>query len=146
MELQLSKSARKREKARAKIPCAFCPRRYQIRQQWRNGVAIMGGHQAWRKRVEAGGLAKQSSGAICRRRPHFGRKGKDILKNKKGNIAGGPKKKWIRKKASSGGATGSSSQERPFESFLCLLFLMVLAILAMGFILVSRDRSTSSRS
>ena len=55
----------------------------------------MGGHSAWRKRVERGELAKQSGGAICRHRPHFGRKGKDLIKNRKGNIGinGNPKKR-----------------------------------------------------
>lgn len=38
--------------------------------------------------------AKGMGGAICRHRPHFGRKGKDLWKNRMGNIAGGnPKKK-----------------------------------------------------
>lgn len=59
----------------------------------------MGGHSAWRKRVEAGLLAKQSSGAICRHRPHFGAKGKEaILRNKRGNRAGGNPKKQKRNK------------------------------------------------
>jgi hypothetical protein len=54
----------------------------------------MGGHSAWRKRVARGELAKGSGGAICRHRPHFGRKGKEREKERKGNIAGGnPKKK-----------------------------------------------------
>ena len=53
----------------------------------------MGGHSAWRKRVKNGELAKQAGGAICRHRPRLGRKGKDIEKNKKGNILGGPNKK-----------------------------------------------------
>lgn len=53
----------------------------------------MGGHAAWRKRVQNGELAKQAGGAICRHRPRLGRRGKDIEKNKKGNILGGPNKK-----------------------------------------------------
>uniref|UniRef100_A0A7S0CCD1 Uncharacterized protein n=1 Tax=Proboscia inermis TaxID=420281 RepID=A0A7S0CCD1_9STRA len=53
----------------------------------------MGGHAAWRKRLKRGLLAKQSSGAICRHRPHLGRKGKDLELNRKGNILGGPRKK-----------------------------------------------------
>jgi hypothetical protein len=53
----------------------------------------MGGHSAWRKRVERGELAKRYAEAICRHRPHFGRTGKDIDKNSKGNIGkGNPKK------------------------------------------------------
>mmetsp|Transcript_21909 Transcript_21909/g.62855 ORF Transcript_21909/g.62855 Transcript_21909/m.62855 type:complete len:126 (-) Transcript_21909:244-621(-) len=53
----------------------------------------MGGHSAWRKRVAAGELAKQSGGAICRHRPHLGRRGKDREVERKGNINGGPRKK-----------------------------------------------------
>ena len=53
----------------------------------------MGGHSAWRKRVAAGELAKGSGGAICRHRPHLGRKGKDRAVERKGNINGGPRKK-----------------------------------------------------
>ena len=53
----------------------------------------MGGHSAWRKRLAAGELAKQSGGAICRHRPHLGRKGKDREVERKGNIKGGPRKK-----------------------------------------------------
>jgi hypothetical protein len=53
----------------------------------------MGGHQAWRKRLANGELAKGFSGAICRHRAHLGRKGKDLIKNRKGHIGlGNPKK------------------------------------------------------
>lgn len=57
------------------------------------GCYVMGGHSAWRKRVEAGELAKGRGGAIARHRPHFGRKGEDLKLNRKGNIAGGNPKK-----------------------------------------------------
>ena len=57
----------------------------------------MGGHSAWRKRVARGEPAKGSGGAICRHRPHLGRKGKDIELNRKGNIGGGNPKKNKRK-------------------------------------------------
>ena len=53
----------------------------------------MGGHSAWRKRVENGELAKGYAGAACRHRPHLGRKGKDLIKNRKGWIGGGNPKK-----------------------------------------------------
>ena len=53
----------------------------------------MGGHSAWRKRVERGELAKGSGGAIMRHRPHLGRKGKDLILNRKGHIGGGNPKK-----------------------------------------------------
>lgn len=58
-------------------------------------IHTMGGNSAWRKRVEAGGLAKAgSAGAIARHRPRWGRKGEDLQLNRKGNIAGGnPKSK-----------------------------------------------------
>jgi hypothetical protein len=57
----------------------------------------MGGHSAWRKRVGNGELAKGYAGAICRHRPHLGRKGKDLIKNRKGWIGGGnPKKQTLR--------------------------------------------------
>jgi hypothetical protein len=56
----------------------------------------MGGHSAWRKRVERGDLAKGYAGAICRHRPHLGRTGKDLNKNRKGNIGGGNPKKLSR--------------------------------------------------
>eukprot|EP00549_Striatella_unipunctata_P007106 CAMPEP_0118687870 /NCGR_PEP_ID=MMETSP0800-20121206/8616_1 /TAXON_ID=210618 ORGANISM="Striatella unipunctata, Strain CCMP2910" /NCGR_SAMPLE_ID=MMETSP0800 /ASSEMBLY_ACC=CAM_ASM_000638 /LENGTH=93 /DNA_ID=CAMNT_0006585089 /DNA_START=62 /DNA_END=340 /DNA_ORIENTATION=+ len=52
-----------------------------------------GGHMAWRKRVARGELAKGSGGAIMRHRPHLGRKGKDLIKNRKGHIGGGNPKK-----------------------------------------------------
>lgn len=58
----------------------------------------MGGHSAWRKRVANGELAKGYSGAICRHRPHLGRKGKDLIKNRKGHIGGGNPKKKKKKK------------------------------------------------
>ena len=57
----------------------------------------MGGHSAWRKRLADGELAKQSGGAICRHRPHLGRKGKDREVERKGNIKGGPRKKKSKK-------------------------------------------------
>lgn len=57
----------------------------------------MGGHSAWRKRLGNGELAKGYAGAICRHRPHLGRKGKDLIKNRKGWIGGGnPKKQNFR--------------------------------------------------
>mmetsp|Transcript_8359 Transcript_8359/g.12334 ORF Transcript_8359/g.12334 Transcript_8359/m.12334 type:complete len:96 (-) Transcript_8359:89-376(-) len=60
----------------------------------------MGGHNAWRKRVKAGLLAKEGGGgAICRHRPHLGRKGKDLILNRKGHINGGPNKKKRRNRA-----------------------------------------------
>ena len=57
----------------------------------------MGGHAAWRKRVARGELAKGLGGAIMRHRPHRGRKGKDLVLNRKGHIGGGNPKKRRRK-------------------------------------------------
>ena len=54
----------------------------------------MGGHQAWRKRVAAGELAKGSGGAALRHRPRLGRKGVEERKlNRLGNIGGRPNPK-----------------------------------------------------
>lgn len=59
----------------------------------------MGGNSAWKKRVANGELAKGSGGAIARHRPRWGRKGKDLILNRKGHIAGGnPKKKKTKKR------------------------------------------------
>lgn len=62
----------------------------------------MGGHNAWRKRVKNGLLAKEGGGgAICRHRPRLGRRGKDLILNRKGHILGGSnKKKKIRERRS----------------------------------------------
>eukprot|EP00522_Entomoneis_paludosa_P009978 CAMPEP_0172459532 /NCGR_PEP_ID=MMETSP1065-20121228/33043_1 /TAXON_ID=265537 /ORGANISM="Amphiprora paludosa, Strain CCMP125" /LENGTH=114 /DNA_ID=CAMNT_0013214247 /DNA_START=51 /DNA_END=395 /DNA_ORIENTATION=- len=57
-----------------------------------------GGHSAWKKRVARGELAKGSGGAIARHRPRLGRRGKDLILNRKGFIGGGNPKK-IKKKA-----------------------------------------------
>mmetsp|Transcript_34283 Transcript_34283/g.48715 ORF Transcript_34283/g.48715 Transcript_34283/m.48715 type:complete len:110 (+) Transcript_34283:86-415(+) len=68
----------------------------------------MGGHSAWRKRVARGELAKGSGGAIIRHRPHLGRKGKDLIKNRKGHIGeGNPKKKKKRNPEKSSESTSS---------------------------------------
>ena len=86
----------------------------------------MGGHAAWKKRVEAGLLAKGAGGAICRHRPHFGRKGKDLAKNRKGNIGGGnPKKK---KKVT----TESEEYVRQVHPILVLLGKLVLSVLTIS--------------
>ena len=70
----------------------------------------MGGHQAWRKRLETGETAKQYAGAIARHRPHLGRKGKDLIKNRKGNIGGGNPKK--RKKMNKGNNVRMEKNDR----------------------------------
>jgi len=72
----------------------------------------MGGHSAWRKRIAAGLNAKGMGGAICRHRPHFGRKGKDLVKNRKGNIGGGnPKKRKKRRD----GTDAEDVNDEPFS-------------------------------
>ena len=54
--------------------------------------------------------AKGMGGAICRHRPHFGRKGKDLVKNRMGNIGeGNPKKKKNKK----GDVTGKEGDWEP---------------------------------
>lgn len=78
----------------------------------------MGGHSAWRKRVADGQLAKGSGGAIMRHRPHLGRKGKDLIKNRKGHIGGGnPKKKKKNKKGAVVGVVdnNNNTSERDLE-------------------------------
>jgi hypothetical protein len=68
----------------------------------------MGGHSAWRKRVAEGGLAKEGTGgAIARHRPRWGRKGKDLKLNRKGNIAGGNPKKTNKANSGDSGATAA---------------------------------------
>lgn len=97
---------------------------------------IMGGHAAWRKRVERGQLAKQSSGAICRHRPHLGAKGKE-----RGNRAGGnPKKKKGKqqhKEKSDAAEHSCPQQEKGMGSVapgvLVPLFLAVIGVFVIGF-------------
>mmetsp|Transcript_21450 Transcript_21450/g.31754 ORF Transcript_21450/g.31754 Transcript_21450/m.31754 type:complete len:138 (+) Transcript_21450:142-555(+) len=52
--------------------------------------------KAWRRRVKQGLLAKDGGGAICRHHPRLGRRGKDLILNRKGHILGGPNKKKSR--------------------------------------------------
>jgi hypothetical protein len=80
----------------------------------------MGGHSAWRKRVANGELAKQYSGAISRHRPHLGRKGKDLIKNRKGHIAGGNPKKQKNNRSvalsEEGGSEETIAKEQPIRN------------------------------
>lgn len=71
----------------------------------------MGGHAAWRKRVENGELAIKSGGAIARHRPRWGRKGEDLKLNRKGNIAGGNPKKMKKKKRDGNQKIGDQQQQ-----------------------------------
>mmetsp|Transcript_14255 Transcript_14255/g.18610 ORF Transcript_14255/g.18610 Transcript_14255/m.18610 type:complete len:123 (-) Transcript_14255:272-640(-) len=48
---------------------------------------------AWKKQGPRGELTKGAGGSIARQKPHLGRKGKDLILNRKGNIAGGNPKK-----------------------------------------------------
>ncbi|KAL3932687.1 MAG: hypothetical protein SGBAC_010730 [Bacillariaceae sp.] len=105
----------------------------------------MGGHAAWRKRVENGELAIKSGGAIARHRPRWGRKGEDLKLNRKGNIAGGnPKKmKMKKKRGDRNQQQGDQQQENRNELeespmkillsasafILCLSFLAILRYL-----------------
>jgi hypothetical protein len=45
--------------------------------------------KAWKRRVQQGLLAKDGGGAICRHHPRLGRRGKDLILNRKGHILGG---------------------------------------------------------
>ena len=100
----------------------------------------MGGHSAWRKRVAAGELAKGSGGAICRHRPHLGRKGKDREVERKGNINGGPRKKKRNKakldqQSSSDPKEGEDQTIRDSNiSSVTLVFQMLLVIYLLSFL------------
>ena len=103
----------------------------------------MGGHSAWRKRVASGELAKKSGGAICRHRPHLGRKGKDRKVERKGNINGGPrKKKSNRARIDGHSATSVSDAQcntasgRSMWTYLILMARFVLAVVSL-FVIVS---------
>ena len=126
----------------------------------------MGGHSAWRKRLAAGELAKQSGGAICRHRPHLGRKGKDREVERKGNIHGGPRKKKRnkaridvdKKKRRAGNLPSSSSsslatqphEERIAGTFVTLALQAFAVILLLSFLISSlltgRRGGSSSKS
>lgn len=87
----------------------------------------MGGHSAWRKRVAAGEPAKGLGGAIMRHRPHLGRKGKDLLLNRKGNIGGRPNPK--RKSRKMGSEQEHPVKEKTIDPVLTLckwIFLVAL--------------------
>lgn len=91
----------------------------------------MGGHSAWRKRVEAGELAKGRGGAIARHRPHFGRKGEDLKLNRKGNIAGGnPKKSKSTKSQTNPQDQHLISQRKKTTTYLYLRRFVLVALLA----------------
>ena len=102
----------------------------------------MGGHSAWRKRVESGELAIQSGGAIARHRPRWGRKGEDLKLNRKGNIAGGNPKKMMKKNKKKENPQndrheiGTDLEDNPMKiliiaaaSIICLSFLAILRYL-----------------
>jgi len=105
----------------------------------------MGGHAAWKKRVARGELAKVSGGAICRHRPHLGRKGKDLILNRKGHIAGGNPKKKKKHKDELGPLNNDhkdSMKKSSEKSKLPLVFLLVgtpIASLLCYLLIYSRD-------
>ena len=85
--------------------------------------------------MDAGDTAKGSGGAIMRHRPHLGRKGKDLILNRKGHIAGGnPKKK---NKKSLEHSDRNNRQLEPTEDFesnrsKCAVLFCVLSLLLMA--------------
>jgi hypothetical protein len=119
----------------------------------------MGGHSAWRKRVAAGEPAKGMGGAIMRHRPHLGRKGKDLILNRKGHIAGGNPKNMKKNKKKMqreqiGSSTLSHNDDGPLSSLLSLpkgtlmitrwsatALLLLIVLFAMGSCLVLRFRN-----
>lgn len=86
----------------------------------------MGGHSAWRKRVASGELAKGSGGAINRHRPHFGRTGKDIEENRKGNIGGGNPKKMKKETAPEARGTETAGLLVYFSALLAAILAVAL--------------------
>lgn len=100
----------------------------------------MGGHSAWRKRVEKGGLAKGSGGAILRHRPRLGRKGKEQLAlNRKGNLGGhgNPKKKSEKKKRQAANKVPTGDTINDTEESLFTSRRMPNAGLLFSFLLVA---------
>ena len=120
----------------------------------------MGGHSAWRKRLAAGELAKQSGGAICRHRPHLGRKGKDREVERKGNINGGPRKKKRNKAKidaenhkrrndlTSPSSLASDPNEKAEGTFVTLALQAFAVVLVLSFLISSlvTGRSSNSKS
>jgi len=94
----------------------------------------MGGHSAWRKRVANGELAKKSGGAICRHRPHLGRKGKDREVERKGNIKGGPRKKKSNKAKRDAAADADAAKGAHVSANYCSVwpYLILLARLVLA--------------
>lgn len=99
----------------------------------------MGGHSAWRKRLKAGLLAKGAGGAICRHRPHLGRKGKDLEKSRKGNILGGPNKKK-KKRVTNNENSGEKEKAKAYahDHSIYKHCLIPLLFLIAGFIYIAR--------
>ena len=122
----------------------------------------MGGHSAWRKRLAAGELAKQSGGAICRHRPHLGRKGKDREVERKGNINGGPRKKkrnkaridsnkkklWADNVPPSSSSLASDPNKKAGGTFVTLALQAFAVVLVLSFLisLLVTGRSSMSKS
>ena len=109
----------------------------------------MGGHSAWRKRVANGELAKKSGGAICRHRPHLGRKGKEREVERKGNIKGGPRKKKSNKAkrdtaADADAAKVSVSSTWPYLILLVRLVLAAVSQLVVAAAILCHQGRTSS--
>lgn len=89
----------------------------------------MGGHSAWRKRVERRELAKGLGGAIMRHRPHRGRKGKDLIKNRKGHIGGGNPKKKKKKDNEETEAGDLHNQQSQWRVLVLVFFGVTMAYL-----------------
>jgi len=109
----------------------------------------MGGHSAWRKRVANGELAKQGGGAICRHRPHLGRKGKDLIKNRKGFIGSGNPKKLKKYDAitdtiTDEGLLTSSNRNLPVIVLGTTWAVVLLSFVAYFLTTTSRSRSILS--
>lgn len=97
----------------------------------------MGGHAAWRKRVAAGGLAKDSGGAALRHRPRLGRRGVELALNRKGNLGGhgNPKRKAKKKKSTF--TVNERNVEPGKYSFMNLLMKMIEGLVLLVVILMA---------
>jgi len=79
--------------------------------------------------VANGELAKQYGGAIGRHRPHLGRKGKDLMLNRKGNIGkGNPKKRRNKRLHPSSSGENLVSRDGASNSLFLLVPMCVVCV------------------
>ena len=88
----------------------------------------MGGHAAWRKRLERGELAKGSGGAICRHKSHLGKKPKDVYKSR-------PRKKIKNDEQKEELQSDSSREHKEIHLERNMKFYLWLIIITVGIII-----------